>query len=128
MREAAGQSVKSSVYHSWTRDTRDDKIIGTRGSYAKVFQEFAGLGGDTSFYKTEAQGQIARSLFPGVVRSACVDLSFFRLTDLPSQDVVFRGAVRIAVAPRRPVMLLRQISAWRASQRTNVPYEWDGTT
>ncbi len=67
MREAAGQSVKSSVYHSWTRDTRDDRILGTRGSYAKFFQEFAGLGGDTSFYKTEAQGQIARSLFPGVV-------------------------------------------------------------
>ncbi|RDX46703.1 hypothetical protein OH76DRAFT_1406788 [Lentinus brumalis] len=69
MREAAGQSVKSSVYHSWTRDTRDDRILGTRGSYAKFFQEFAGLGGDTSFYKTEAQGQIARSLFSGVTLS-----------------------------------------------------------
>ncbi|KAI0353404.1 hypothetical protein OH77DRAFT_628273 [Trametes cingulata] len=69
MREAAGQSVKSSVYHSWTRDTRDDRLLGTRGSYTKLFQEFAGLGGDASFYKTEAHGQFARSLFPGLTVS-----------------------------------------------------------
>ena len=69
MREAAGQSIKSSVYHSWTRDTRDDRLLGTRGWYSKFFHEFAGLGGDTSFYKAEAQGQLARSLLPGVVRA-----------------------------------------------------------
>ena len=69
MREAAGQSVKSSVFHSWTRDTRDDKILGTRGSYTKFFHELAGAGGDTSFYKAEAHGQLSRSLFPGVVSS-----------------------------------------------------------
>ncbi|KAI9058029.1 hypothetical protein FKP32DRAFT_1582533 [Trametes sanguinea] len=69
MREAAGQSIKSSVYHSWTRDTRDDKILGTRGSYAKLFQEFAGLGGNASFYKTEAHGQLARSILPGLTVS-----------------------------------------------------------
>lgn len=67
MREAAGQSIKSSVYHSWTRDTRDDRLLGTRGAYAKFFHELAGAGGDTSFYKAEAQGQLARSLFSGVV-------------------------------------------------------------
>lgn len=70
MREAAGQSVKSSLFHSWTRDTRDDRLLGTRGSYAKLFQEFSGLGGDASFYKTEAHGQFARSLFPGLVRES----------------------------------------------------------
>ncbi|KAH9896670.1 surface antigen-domain-containing protein [Cubamyces lactineus] len=69
IREAAGQSIKSSVYHSWTRDTRDDKLLGTRGSYSKFFQEFAGLGGDASFYKTEAHGQFARSLLPGLTVS-----------------------------------------------------------
>ncbi|KAI0646129.1 surface antigen-domain-containing protein [Trametes meyenii] len=69
MREAAGQSIKSSVYHSWTRDTRDDRLLGTRGSYTKFFQEFAGLGGDASFYKTEAQGQFARSLLSGLTVS-----------------------------------------------------------
>ncbi|KAL1941521.1 hypothetical protein VTO73DRAFT_6960 [Trametes versicolor] len=69
MREAAGQSIKSSLFHSWTRDTRDDRLLGTRGSYAKLFQEFAGLGGDASFYKGEAHGQFARSLFPGLTVS-----------------------------------------------------------
>lgn len=64
MREAAGQTIKSSVFHSWTRDTRDDRLIGTRGSYIKVFQELAGLGGDASFYKTEAQTQLSRGLLP----------------------------------------------------------------
>ncbi|CDO73898.1 hypothetical protein BN946_scf185016.g55 [Trametes cinnabarina] len=69
IREAAGQSIKSSLYHSWTRDTRDDKILGTCGSYTKLFQEFAGLGGDASFYKTEAHGQFARTLFAGLTVS-----------------------------------------------------------
>ncbi|KAI0938849.1 hypothetical protein AcV5_000440 [Taiwanofungus camphoratus] len=69
MREAAGQSVKSAVSHSWVRDTRDDRLIGTRGSYIKLYQEFAGLGGDASFYKTEAHTQFARQLVPGVTIS-----------------------------------------------------------
>ncbi|KAH8083290.1 surface antigen-domain-containing protein [Cristinia sonorae] len=69
MREAAGQSIKSSVFLNWTRDTRDDRIIGTRGSYLKLIQEFAGLGGDASFSKTEAHGQLSRPLFPHVTVS-----------------------------------------------------------
>ena len=67
MREAAGQSVKSSVFHTWTRDTRDDSLFGTRGVYLKVFQELAGLGGDTSFYKTESSAQLARPVLSGLV-------------------------------------------------------------
>ena len=69
MRENAGQTVKSSVFHSWTRDTRDDRLLGTRGSYLKTIQELAGLGGDASFFKTEVHGQISRPLFPHVVSS-----------------------------------------------------------
>ncbi len=67
MREAAGQSIKSSVFHSWTRDTRDDSVLGTHGSYLKIFQEFAGLGGDASFYKAETSGQFSRPIIPGLV-------------------------------------------------------------
>ncbi|KZT10437.1 uncharacterized protein LAESUDRAFT_644455 [Laetiporus sulphureus 93-53] len=69
MREAAGQSIKSAVLHSWVRDTRDDKLLGTRGSYLKFIQELAGLGGDASFYKSEAHAQLSRSLFPGTTIS-----------------------------------------------------------
>lgn len=67
MREAAGQSIKSALSHTWTRDTRDDSLFGTRGAYIKLVQELAGLGGDASFFKSEAHGQFARSLLPGVV-------------------------------------------------------------
>ncbi|KAF9816961.1 hypothetical protein IEO21_03726 [Rhodonia placenta] len=69
MREAAGQSIKSAVSHSWVRDTRDDRLLGTRGSYVKLFQELAGLGGDASFYKGEAHTQLSRALAPGITVS-----------------------------------------------------------
>ena len=67
MREAAGLSTKSSISHTWTRDTRDDSLFGTRGSYLRFTQELAGLGGDASFFKTEAHTQLARPFIPGVV-------------------------------------------------------------
>lgn len=69
MRESSGQSFKSSISHTWIRDTRDDKLIGTQGSYSKTFQEIAGLGGDAKFHKFEAEGQISRALGYGSVGS-----------------------------------------------------------
>ncbi|KDQ60316.1 hypothetical protein JAAARDRAFT_152890 [Jaapia argillacea MUCL 33604] len=66
MREAAGETFKSSISHTWTRDTRNDRIAATRGSYLKFLQEYAGLGGDASFYKSEAETQISRHLIPGL--------------------------------------------------------------
>lgn len=80
MRENAGQTIKSSVFHTWTRDTRDDSLFGTRGYYLKLSQEYAGLGGNASFCKTETQGQIARPVLPGLVRALkaplcrCIDM------------------------------------------------------
>lgn len=68
MRESAGQTTKSSLSHSYIVDTRDDRITASRGHYAKIFNEFAGLGGDASFFKTEVEGQISRPVHDGVVR------------------------------------------------------------
>lgn len=74
MREAAGQNIKSSIFHTFTRDTRDDRLIGTRGFFFKIHHEIAGLGGDASFYKSEAQGQVSRPLFPHIVSvKSCKD-------------------------------------------------------
>lgn len=70
MREAAGQTVKSSISHTYLLDTRDDRITATRGFYTKLFQELAGLGGDAKFYKVEAEGQVSRPIVDSVVRSA----------------------------------------------------------
>lgn len=38
VRDAAGQSVKSSISHTFTRDTRDDPFVATKGSYLKLKQ------------------------------------------------------------------------------------------
>jgi len=72
MRESAGTSVKSSLSHTFMYDTRDDRMMATKGVYAKLFQELAGqapglgtsvgLGGDASFYKIEAEGQVSRKV------------------------------------------------------------------
>ncbi|KAH9924208.1 surface antigen-domain-containing protein [Fomitopsis serialis] len=65
----AGPSIKSAVSHTYMRDTRDDALLGTQGSYVKLSHELAGLGGDTSFFKTEGATQLARKLLPGVTVS-----------------------------------------------------------
>ncbi|KAG6888003.1 hypothetical protein C0992_009956 [Termitomyces sp. T32_za158] len=65
MREAAGQTFKSSLSHSFVIDSRNDRLMPTKGHYAKVFNEFAGLGGDASFYKCELEGQISRPVIGG---------------------------------------------------------------
>ncbi|KAL0958293.1 hypothetical protein HGRIS_000440 [Hohenbuehelia grisea] len=65
IRECAGQTFKSAVSHSWTLDTRDDRITATRGHYTKILNELAGFGGDAAFYKSEAEAQISRPIFPG---------------------------------------------------------------
>lgn len=70
MREASGQSFKSSVSHTWLHDTQDDRLTGSRGFYAKIFQEIAGIGGDAKFHKFEADGKFSRPLFPGAVSPA----------------------------------------------------------
>ncbi|KAK7060187.1 hypothetical protein VNI00_000952 [Paramarasmius palmivorus] len=76
VREAAGQTSKSSVSYAYTRDTRDDRVSATRGFYTKVHQELAGLGGDASFYKAETENHISRLIAPGVSLSfsACSGL------------------------------------------------------
>ncbi|KAJ7716259.1 surface antigen-domain-containing protein [Mycena maculata] len=66
MREAAGQSVKSSVSHTFVLDSRNDRLTPTRGFYLKVAHETAGFGGDASFLKSETHGQVSRPIFPGV--------------------------------------------------------------
>lgn len=69
IRQAAGTSIKSSIFHNWTRDTRDDPIMATKGGYMKLSHEFAGIGGDASFYKAQSETVISRRIFPNAVRN-----------------------------------------------------------
>jgi len=66
MRECAGQTLKSALSYTYLLDNRDDRFMATRGYYAKMFNEYAGLGGDASFYKGELEGQISRPIVDGV--------------------------------------------------------------
>ena len=83
VREAAGASTKSSLFHTWTRDSRDHAVFGARGLRAQFRHELAGLGGDTAFYKAEGALQASRVLLPGVV-SPLLSLADLDLTSCSS--------------------------------------------
>ncbi|KAJ3276544.1 hypothetical protein HDV01_004077 [Terramyces sp. JEL0728] len=53
IRKDAGHSLKSSISHAFSVDTRDDPVFPTAGRYLRIFQELAGLGGNVSFLKNE---------------------------------------------------------------------------
>ncbi|KAJ4322087.1 hypothetical protein N0V94_002555 [Neodidymelliopsis sp. IMI 364377] len=62
VRADAGDSFKSSITHTWTKDARDYPLLPSSGYLMKTVSELAGLGplaGDASFFKTEAESQIA---------------------------------------------------------------------
>ncbi|KAL2832384.1 surface antigen-domain-containing protein [Aspergillus cavernicola] len=70
VRADAGDSVKSSVFHSWTTDRRDSPFLPSRGYYAKAFNELAGWGplkGDVAFWKSEVETQSVLPIpIPGI--------------------------------------------------------------
>ncbi|KAL3410700.1 Yip1-domain-containing protein [Aspergillus fumigatus] len=70
VRADAGDSVKSSIFHSWVADRRDNPLLPSRGYYAKAFNELAGWGplkGDVSFWKSEVEAQGAIPIpIPGI--------------------------------------------------------------
>ncbi|MCJ1290337.1 hypothetical protein MMC34_001873 [Xylographa carneopallida] len=70
VRTDAGDSVKSSVSHTWITDRRNNPLLPSRGYYAKTISEIAGWGplqGDVAFWKSEVETQTALSVpIPGV--------------------------------------------------------------
>ncbi|PUU82545.1 surface antigen-domain-containing protein [Tuber borchii] len=61
----AGDSVKSSLRHTFTRDHRDNHLLPTRGWIVRSESEVAGwggLGGDVAFWKNEMEAQVAAPL------------------------------------------------------------------
>merc|ERR1711963_193223 len=57
VRENSGHSLKSSLRHILCVDRRDSPVFPTRGSFFKLSQEFAGLGGNVGFFKNELELQ-----------------------------------------------------------------------
>lgn len=70
VRGDAGDSVKSSLSHTWINDRRDSPLLPSRGHLLKTVSELAGwgpLGGDVAFWKSEMESQLAVSIpIPGV--------------------------------------------------------------
>lgn len=70
VRNEAGDSVKSSITHTWITDQRDYPLLPSRGYYAKSTSEIAGWGplqGDVAFWKSEVEAQGAVPIpVPGV--------------------------------------------------------------
>ncbi|CAL1269510.1 unnamed protein product [Larinioides sclopetarius] len=70
VREEAGHSVKSSIKHILCMDQRDDPCLPSHGSYFRLYQEYAGLGGNVGFLKHEIQYQINKCILGDLVLQA----------------------------------------------------------
>ncbi|MGB3875583.1 MAG: outer membrane protein assembly factor BamA [Shinella zoogloeoides] len=57
-----GPWVRSSISHTLTFDTIDDRTLPRDGIFAQVTQEFAGLGGDSEFYKISGKARYFHTL------------------------------------------------------------------
>lgn len=70
VRADAGDSFKSSISHTWTRDSRDIPMLPSRGTLMKTVTELAGSGplkGDVAFGKFEVESQAAVPVpIPGI--------------------------------------------------------------
>ena len=70
VRGDAGDSVKSSITHTWISDRRDNPLLPSRGYFLKTVSEVAGWGplqGDVAFWRSEMETQTATSIpIPGI--------------------------------------------------------------
>jgi outer membrane protein insertion porin family len=57
-----GPWVRSSISHSLTFDTLDDRTLPRDGIFAQITQEFAGLGGDSDYYKISGKARYFHTL------------------------------------------------------------------
>lgn len=57
VREQAGHSLKSSLKHTFSIDSRDDVILPTSGTLWRTCQEYAGIGGNVEFAKQDGTFQ-----------------------------------------------------------------------
>ncbi|XP_033106136.1 sorting and assembly machinery component 50 homolog B-like isoform X2 [Anneissia japonica] len=63
VRSEAGHSLKSSLKHTFTRDTRDEHIFPSKGYLVRIAHELAGeTGGDVKFLKEEFEVQLNKKL------------------------------------------------------------------
>lgn len=67
LREESGLSVKSSIKHITTVDTRDNKILANEGIFFQMVMEIAGFGGDVKFLRNHFISQFYTKISRDVV-------------------------------------------------------------
>ena len=107
--EQRGSSVTSAVGYTLNYDRRNDPIHPTRGFTVEANQDFAGLGGDVRYVKTELTGSIYHGFSPAWVLS--VNGQFGYIAPLGGDTVrindrffkggaTFRGFETAGIGPR----------------------------
>lgn len=69
IRRLAKPSFKSAISYTFEQDTRDNTFATMVGSYFRSFTEYAGLGGDTSYFKTDTQASVSDTFANGLTWS-----------------------------------------------------------
>lgn len=67
LREESGYSVKSSIKHITTIDTRDSKVLANEGVFFQMVMEVAGFGGDVRFLRNHFTSQFYSKISKDVV-------------------------------------------------------------
>lgn len=104
----AGSKVTSSIGGTYAYDRRNSVVDPTAGFILTLTQDFAGVGGDTTYSKTQAKGRIYYSLFEEeVILSAeaeggvIISQEGTRITDrFSTGGDSFRGFARNGLGPR----------------------------
>lgn len=76
VRSDAGDSVKSSISHTYINEKRNDPLLPSSGYLLKAVSELAGFGGDVSFLKTEIETATAFPIsLPGQHKNSGISMS-----------------------------------------------------
>merc|ERR1712002_719075 len=129
-RNDMGHSLKSSLKHTYTFDTRDTPILPSKGVLAKFVNEISGLGGDVKFVKSEAEFQYNLPLTHGLIfQSSLVCGAMKSLNDLTRINdrfllggpLTLRGFRHNGVGPSEEGYALGGESYWGSSLHLYAP-------
>ncbi len=71
-----GDRLTSSIGYTLSMNRTNDFLEPTRGFDLSFSQDFAGLGGDVDYIRSEVRGKIYRGLWPEIVASAAIEAGY----------------------------------------------------
>lgn len=71
-----GDRLTSSIGYTLSLNRTNDYIEPTRGYDLSLSQDFAGIGGDVDYLRTEVRGIVYRGLWPDIVASAAIETGY----------------------------------------------------